>query len=262
VLLTAFGHLDIAVIGPALLAGMLVLASAAPLGLIIARRRGPFTCLALAQTAALGVTAGQAFWGAPNVLAVQVSALVAALACGALLTGLQRRSRAPDVAAALMFAMAAALQLALLSRAPDGTAQLRNMLAGWDVTLSPKLLVGTVLLAFAALMIWWLQDTIRTPLVLNLVLAVVAGVAVQIVGLLLVLVSVTLPAAAVRRAPGSWQPLMAFNVGALGYAVGLVASAMLAIPAGPAIVCVMIPLGLAADQAIGLIFGRGIRPPI
>ena len=56
--------------------------------------------------------------------------------------------------------------------------------------------------------------------------------------------------------------MMAFNIGALGYAVGLVASAMLAIPAGAAIVCVMIPLGLAADQAIGLIFGRDIRPPI
>jgi zinc/manganese transport system permease protein len=258
---TALGQVDIAVIGPALLVGLLVLASTAPLGLLIARRRGPFTSLALAQTAALGVTGGEALWGAGNLLAVQVSALVAALACAVALTAIARRARVPEVAAATVFALAAALQLALLSHdTVDGAAHIRDVLAGQVLTISPQLLVGMVVLACAALMIWWLHDAIRAPLVLNLVLAVVACVAVQIVGLLLVLVLVTVPAAAARRGAASWQPLLAFNIGALGYAVGLVLSAMLAIPAGPAIVCAMVPLGVLADRAIGLAMRRGMSP--
>ena len=256
--MTAFGQVDITVIGPALLVGLLVLASMAPLGLQIARRRGPFTSLALAQTAALGVTTGQATWGASNVLAVQVTALVAALACGVALTAIARRARVPDVAAAAVFALAAALQLALLSRDSAGPTRIRDLLAGQILVVSPQLLVGMVVLASAALMIWWLHDAIRAPLILNLVLAVVACVAVQIVGLLLVLVTVTVPAAAARRGATTWQPLLAFNIGALGYAVGLVLSAMLSIPAGPAIVCAMVPLGVLADQAIGLALRHGI----
>jgi zinc/manganese transport system permease protein len=257
---TALGQVNIAVIGPALLVGLLVLASTAPLGLLIARRRGPFTSLALAQTAALGVTLGEALWGARNLLAVQVSALVAALACAAALTAIARRARVPEVAAATVFAVAAALQLALLSHDSDGAAHIRDLLAGQVVTISPQLLIGTVVLACAALMIWWLHDAIRAPLVLNLVLAVVACVAVQIVGLLLVLVLVTVPAAAARRGAASWQPLLAFNIGALGYAVGLVLAAVLVIPAGPAIVCAMVPLGILADRAIGLAMRPRMSP--
>ena len=256
--MSAFGAIDIAVLGPPLLVGLLVLASAAPLGLIIARRRGPFVSLALAQTAAAGVTGGNALWGAPNLLAVQVTALVAALFCAVALTALARRARSPEVAAAAVFALAAALQLAMLAHDSNGAAYIRDLLTGQVLTITPQLLVGTIMLACAALMIWWLHDAINAPLVFNLVLAVVACVAVQIVGLLVVLVLVTVPAAAAQRGPASWQPLIAFNIGALGYAVGLVISAMLAIPAGPAIVCAMVPLGIVADLAIGVAMRRGV----
>ena len=254
------GPTSLAVIGPALLMGMMVLASAAPLGLIIVRRRGPFTCLALAQTAAVGVVAGESLWGAGNVLAIQVTALVAALVCAALLTRMQRGARTPEVTAAGMFAVAAALDLVLLARDSDGAQHLMVLLSGRILSVSPELLAGMVLLVCAALMIWWLNDAIREPLIVNLLLAVVACVAVQIVGLLLVLVSVTVPAAASRRAPVSWQPLIAFNIGVFGYAFGLLLAGHFGLPAGPSIVCVLVLLGVAADRTIGVAFRR--RPAL
>jgi ABC-type Mn2+/Zn2+ transport system permease subunit len=241
-----------AVIGPPLLVGLLILASAAPLGLIVARRRGPFTSLALAQAAACGVTAGTALWGAPNILAIEVTGLVAALICAAGLATLAQRARVPEVAAGAVFAMAASLQLVLLARAGDAAAQVNALLVGQVMTISPQLLVGMILLACAALMIWWLQEAIRTPFIFHLLLAVVAFVAVQIAGLLVTLIVVTVPAAAAGRAPLSWQPLIAFNVGVAGYAVGLVVATMLATPAGPTIVCVMVPVAALAYQVIGL----------
>jgi ABC-type Mn2+/Zn2+ transport system permease subunit len=243
---------DLAIIGPPLLVGLLILASAAPLGLIIARRRGPFTSLALAQTASCGLTAGAMLWGAPNALSIEVTGLVAVLACAAGLATLTQRARLPEVAAGAVFAMAASLQLVLLARASNAAAQLNALLVGQVLTISPQLLVGTILLACAALMIWWLQEAIRTPLIFHLLLAVVAFVAVQIAGLLVTLIVLTVPAAAASRAPLSWQPLIAFNIGVAGYALGLVASAMLATPAGPTIVCVTVPVAALAYQVIAL----------
>ena len=250
--MTGLHAVDMAIIGPPLLVGLLILASAAPLGLIIARRRGPFTSLALAQSASCGLTAGTLLWGAPNVLAIEVTGLVAVLLCAAGLATLAQRARVPEVAAGAVFAVAASLQLVLLARAGDAAAQLNALLVGQVLTISPQLLVGTILLACAALMIWWLQEAIRTPLVFHLLLAVVAFVAVQIVGLLVTLIVVTVPAAAAGRAPLSWQPLIAFNIGVVGYALGLVVAALLATPAGPTIVCVIVPVAALAYQMIGM----------
>lgn len=257
--MTALRALDMAIIGPPLLVGLLILASAAPLGLIITRRRGPFTSLALAQTAACGLTAGTSLWGAPNVLVIEVTGLVAVLACAAGLATLGQRTRAPEVAAGAIFAMTASLQLVLLARAGDAAAQVNALLIGRVLTISPQLLVGTILLACAALMIWWLHEAIRRPLIFHLLLAVVAFVAVQIAGLLVTLIVVTVPAAAVGRAPSSWQPLIAFNIGVVGYALGLVVSAIATTPAGPTIVCVTVPVAALAYQVIGLTMPNGRR---
>jgi ABC-type Mn2+/Zn2+ transport system permease subunit len=257
----AFHAVDMAVIGPPLLVGLLILASAAPLGLIIARRRGPFTSLALAQTASCGLTAGTMLWGAPNVLVIEITGLVAVLACAGGLALLAQRARGPEVAAGAVFAMAASLQLVLLAHAVDAAVQVNALLVGRVLTISPQLLVGTILLACAALMIWWLQETIRTPVVFHLLLAVVVFVAVQIAGLLVTLIVVTVPAAAASRAPLSWQPLIAFNIGVIGYALGLVAAAMLGTPAGPTIVCVTVPMAALAYQMIALTAPDGRARP-
>ena len=62
--------LDWTIIGPALLAGMLVLSTHVPLGQVVLKRGIIFIDLAIAQIAALGVIAAGTFGMEENVYAV------------------------------------------------------------------------------------------------------------------------------------------------------------------------------------------------
>ncbi len=83
--------LDLAILGPALIAGLLVLANHVPLGMQVLRKGIVFIDLAIAQIAGLGVIAADALGWEPQGGAVQVAAAAAALAGAALLTWTERR---------------------------------------------------------------------------------------------------------------------------------------------------------------------------
>ena len=88
------------------------------------------------------------------------------------------------------------------------------------------------------------------------VFAVVITASVQIVGVLLVFASLIVPALAARHAPPGWRLAIAFNVGVVGYLAGLLASALLDLPTGAAIVWRSIPVALAA----AILIARARRP--
>ncbi len=67
--------LDWYIIGPALLAGLLVLSTHVPLGQVVLKRGIIFIDLAVAQVAALGVIAAGAMGLEDNVYAVQLAAV-------------------------------------------------------------------------------------------------------------------------------------------------------------------------------------------
>ena len=83
--------LDLQILGPALIAGLLVLATHVPLGIIVLQRGIIFIDIALAQVAATGVVFGRMMWGDINVWVIQASAIGAALLCAALLVWTDRR---------------------------------------------------------------------------------------------------------------------------------------------------------------------------
>jgi zinc/manganese transport system permease protein len=68
---------------------------------------------------------------------------------------------------------------------------------------------------------------------------------VQLVGVLLVFASLIAPAVATRALDGGRRLAGAFGVGALGYGGGLAASLVFDLPAGAAIVCLLVPLAIA-----------------
>jgi zinc/manganese transport system permease protein len=67
---------------------------------------------------------------------------------------------------------------------------------------------------------------------------------VQIVGVLLVFASLIVPALATQHAPRRWRLMIAFNIGTAGYVIGLIASAVLDISTGAAIVCALVSVAL------------------
>src|ERR1700712_6130153 len=85
--------LDWGILGPALIAGLLVLATHVPLGKQVLDRGIVFIDLAIAQIAGLGVIAADAFGLAEGGLAVKVAAVCAALLGALLLTWTERRAQ-------------------------------------------------------------------------------------------------------------------------------------------------------------------------
>ena len=95
--------LNLSILGPAMLAGLLVLATHVPLGQQVLKRGIVFIDLAVAQIAALGVIAADAMGWEPQGLQVQVSAILAAMLGALLLTWTEKRW--PEVQEALIGAI-------------------------------------------------------------------------------------------------------------------------------------------------------------
>ena len=83
--------LNVSILGPAFLAGLLVLATHVPLGQQVLKRGIVFIDLAVAQIAALGVIAADAMGWEPQGIKVQIAAVCAALLGALLLTWTEKK---------------------------------------------------------------------------------------------------------------------------------------------------------------------------
>jgi zinc/manganese transport system permease protein len=231
---------DWSIVGPALVAGLLVLSTHVPLGLRVLRKGIVFIDLAIAQIAGLGVIAADALGWEPQGWAVQGAAVLAALAGAALLTWTEQRW--PDIQEALigtLFVLASCTGILLLSGNPHGGEHLKDLLVGQILWVSRGQLWAMAGLSALVLLLWsrlgeWLG---RAGFYALFAVAVTASV--QLVGVYLVFSSLIMPALAVRRAPAGRQQTLAWLAGALAYFVGLSASAMLDLPSGAVVVIAM-----------------------
>lgn len=224
-------------------AGLLVLATHVPLGMEVLRRGIIFIDLAIAQVAALGViAAGLAGW--ENAWAVQGAAAAAALAGAVLLTWSEKRW--PDIQEALiglLFVTAAAAGILLLANNPHGGEHLQDLLAGQILWVGWPQLLPVAALYAVVLVLWAMFGSRFGRAGFYALFAVVVTASVQLVGVLLVFASLIAPAVALR-ALGRGRLAASWLLGALGYGLGLVISALFDLPAGAAIVCCL--AGMAA----------------
>ncbi|MEY2688175.1 MAG: hypothetical protein RL375_2373 [Pseudomonadota bacterium] len=243
-------HLDAvspAILGPALVAGLLVLATHVPLGSQVLARGIVFIDLAIAQIAGLGVITADALgwaevdpgaagasWAAA--LAVQAAAVVAALLGAALLAWTEKRAgEQQEALIGVLFILAACTGLLLLAGNPHGGEHLKDLLVGqilWVQT--PQLVVLAVVSAL--LLVAMQRGWTRAGIGFYGVFAVAVTASVQLVGVYLVFSSLIIPALATRRLTGRRRLLVAYGVGAAGYALGLLLSALLDLPSGAVIV--------------------------
>ena len=117
----SWSALDWTILGPALVAGLLVTATHVPLGMQVLARGIVFIDLAIAQIAGCGVLLADRMGFEAEGIAVQVSALLAALAGGLLLTWTEKAW--PDVQEAVIgvvFVLGATGGLLLLASNPHG----------------------------------------------------------------------------------------------------------------------------------------------
>lgn len=238
--------LDLSIVGPAFLAGAIVLTTHVPLGREVLSRGIIFIDLAVAQTAGLGVIVASLLGWDSHGVAAQLAAFVAALAAGFLLTWTESRfAEIQEALIGLLFVLAATGGILLLSGNPRGGEELKDLLVGqilWvDIhTLAPAVIVSAVVLGV------WLKGHERFGrLGFYGLFALSVTVSVQLIGIFLVFASLIAPAIAVRNVSKHALPI-GYAVGLLGYMLGIALSAQFDLPTGAIIVWTLIGLALLA----------------
>jgi len=227
--------LDIGILGPAFLAGLLVLTTHVPLGQEVLRRGIIFIDLAIAQIAGLGVIAAHSLGWEPHGWEVQLAASAAALLGAALLAWTEKRwASIQEALIGTAFILAATAGLLLLSHNPRGGEHLREILVGQILWTGYQDLIPVAAI-YAGVLVMRYAIGPGSRALFYLLFAVAVTVSVQLVGIYLVFASLIVPALATRSARRNALAL-GYLTGATGYAGGLVLSAALDLPAGAVIV--------------------------
>jgi zinc/manganese transport system permease protein len=234
----------LAIVWPALLAGLLVTATHVPLGVQVLRRGIVFIDLAVAQIAGLGVVLADFMGFEPHGVAVQVAALSAAIAGGLLLNWTDKVwTEVQEAVIGVTFIVAANLAILLLASNPHGAEHLKDLLVGQILWVSPSVL-AYVAIVYALLLVVWFGYASRVgPAGFYLLFAIAVTVSVQLVGLYLVFTTLIVPALATRHL-ARYRLAAAYALGVVGYAVGVGVSLASDLPPGPLVVCCMTALGL------------------
>lgn len=237
--------LELSILIPAFLAGVLVLASHVPLGMQVLARGIVFIDLAIAQIAGLGVIGADLMGFEPQGFGVQLAAVSAALLGGVWLTYSEKRW--PEVQEALigvLFVLAATGSILLLAHNPHGGEHLKDLLVGQILWVSYQQLPLAALVSLGVALLWFTmrQRFGRAGFYILFAFAVTASV--QLVGIYLVFASLIVPAMATRHYLASKRIGVAYLNGVLAYALGLLASSVWDLPAGAVIVWAMVAVGL------------------
>lgn len=236
---------DISILWPALVAGVLVTATHVPLGMQVLSRGIVFIDIAIAQIAGAGVIAADLFGWEHEGYAVQVAALSAAMLGALFLTWTERRW--PDVQEAIIgcvFVLAATLEILLLAGNPHGGEHLRELLVGQILWVNGGQLVSVAVLSALICAAWFVLGPGRLGRIgFYALFGLAVTASVQMVGIYLVFASLIIPALATRNARAR-RTLKAYGVGVAGYALGLLASVLTDLPTGATIVWSMALCGI------------------
>lgn len=248
-----WGALDWAILGPAFIAGLLVLATHVPLGTQVLDRGIVFIDLAIAQIAGLGVIATDALGLPEGGIAVQAAAVTAAMLGALLLTWTERKApQQQEALIGVMFILAACAGILLLASNPHGGEHLKELLIGqilWANTSQLLWLGGVSALLLLAMWRGWVRRLGRFGFYAMFALAVTASV--QLVGVYLVFSSLIIPALATRSQTGRSRYCKAYAIGVAGYTSGLALSALLDLPSGAVIVWTLAACALIGSAISG-----------
>lgn len=246
--------IELSIIIPAFLAGLLVLVSHVPLGMQVLSRGIVFIDLAIAQIAGLGVIGADLLGFEPQGFGVQIAAVSAALVGGLWLTYAEKRW--PEVQEALigvLFVLAATGSILLLAHNPHGGEHLKDLLVGQILWVTYQQLPLAALVSLVVVLLWFTMRNRLGRAGFYILFAFAVTASVQLVGIYLVFASLILPAMATRHFPERKRLVVAYAMGALAYALGLIASSWWDLPSGAVIVWAMAVMGL-------VVYGLGPSP--
>lgn len=243
--------IDWSILGPAFVAGLIVLSTHVPLGQEVLKRGIIFIDLAIAQVAGLGVIAAHAMDWDPHGFEVQMAAIGAALLAALGLHWTEKRwAQIQEPLIGILFILAATGGILLLAGNPHGSEHLKELLVGQILWQTWPSLVPIAVLSVVVLVARFVLHKQFAGLGFYLAFAVVVTASVQIVGIYLVFASLIIPALTTTGLRRGNRLLAGYAVGGLAYFIGIVASFLLDLPTGAVIVWSMAAVGLLAGMLI------------
>lgn len=243
--------LDWSIIGPAFLAGLIVLSTHVPLGQEVLKRGIIFIDLAIAQVAGLGVIAAHTMDWDPEGIEVQIAAVSAALLVASGLHWTEKRWAAiQEPLIGIVFILAATGGILLLAGNPHGSEHLKELLVGQILWQTWSSLLPIASLYVAVLIVWFVFHPRSGALTFYLAFAVAVTASVQIVGIYLVFASLIIPALATTGIRRGNRLLAGYLIGAVSFFIGIAVSIMLDLPTGAVIVWSMAAIALIAGFLI------------
>jgi zinc/manganese transport system permease protein len=232
------------------------------LGLHVLLRKVIFVDLALAQIAAFGAVVAFYFGHEPGTLESTLFSLGAAILGAAIFAGSRvRRERVPQEAIiGITYVIASAATIVIADRAPEGAEHIKELLAGAILWVTWPTVIKILTVCAAVGVIHYLLRRRLTMIserpdeafaaginvrwwdfFFYVTFGVVITVSVEIAGVLMVFAYLVAPAIIALAAADSWATriALAWIVGLLASALGLLASYHWDLPSGPAIVCTL-----------------------
>lgn len=243
--------LDWTIIGPALVAGLIILSTHVPLGQEVLQRGIIFIDLAIAQVAGLGVIAAYAMDWDPEGLEVEIAAVSAALIAAVGLNWTEKRwPQIQEPLIGVLFILAATGGILLLAGNPHGSEHLKELLVGQILWQTWSSLIPIAVLYAFVLVVWFGFRPQLGGLKFYLAFAVVVTASVQIVGIYLVFASLIIPALATLGIRRGNRLLTGYLIGGISYLIGIMASVVFDLPTGAIIVWSMAVVALLTGLAI------------
>lgn len=227
--------LEFSILGPAFIAGLLILATHVPLGQEVLKRGIIFIDLAIAQIAGVGVIAAYRFGWETHGWEVQLAALGSAIIAATALGWLEKHyQKHQEALIGVTFILAATASILLLADNPHGGESLKDLLVGQILWITWEQLLPTALVAGLILLVLFKFKQQLNHLGFYLLFAVAVTSSVQLVGVYLVFASLIIPA--LGSVGHSKALLTGYIIGCSGYGFGLIVSSLMDLPSGAVIV--------------------------
>jgi len=242
---------DWSILGPPLVAGLLIVSTHVVLGREVLKRGIIFIDLTIAQVAALGAIIAETLGFAESGWQMQAAAGAAALLAGGLLSWTEHRWRERQEALiGCLYVLAASAAILVLANNPHGAEQFTHLLAGQILWVNFQQLLPVAVL-YALVLTAWFGGARNRPALFYLLFALCITASVQLAGVYLVFATLILPALATIAIDGKRGLAIAYSIGGTAYGLGLWLSVPTDLPSGPLVVCMLALLALATVVATG-----------
>jgi len=224
----------LSIIGPALLAGLIITITHAPLGIEVLKRGIIFIDLAVAQIAGLGLLVSNLYLSHNLAWLSQIVALMFAIIAAFFFKMIENRIKSQQEAIiGVSFVLAASLAILLLADHPTGGEEIRHLLSGQMLFITWPDVFLHLPIYILILVLWFL------PINLNgigfyILFSLAITSSVQLVGVYVVFASLILPALTALKRPRPYKT--AWISGLISVLLGILCSVIFDLPAGPILV--------------------------